>query len=116
MAGNFSNHALCRTMQRGSHATEVALVLAERDRETPVGSGCTALLISRERRKELIAEGYPPCIVDRAIGLAVVESSTGDVVTVLRPSGRRGRRYRRRFRSFRRMTAPRMPKASGEER
>jgi hypothetical protein len=57
-------------------------------REVPVGSGCTALSISRERRHELVAEGYPTCVVNRAIGLAVIESSAGDIITVLRPSSR----------------------------
>jgi hypothetical protein len=96
-----SNHAVSRTKQRGARVAEVSLVLKESDRETPVGSGCTALLVSRERRAELISEGYPPYVVDRAIGLAVVESPAGKIVTVFRPSGRRGRRYRKHYRSHR---------------
>ena len=80
---------------------ELSLVLTERDREVPVGSGCTALTISRERRDELICEGYPRYVVDRAIGLTVVESAEGQVVTVLRTHGHRGRRYRSQFRSRR---------------
>src|SRR5690348_5434602 len=93
-------HALCQLKRRGAHLAEVLLVLTERDVETAVGSGCTALLISRKRGAELVSEGYPPGLVDRAMGLAVIENPAGTVVTVLRPSGRRGRRYRRRLRSF----------------
>lgn len=61
----FSNHARQRAGQRGVRMTELYLVIAEGDRVTPVGSNCVALAISRERRKELVAEGYPPSVVDR---------------------------------------------------
>lgn len=97
----FSSHARQRTQQRGVRLTDIVLVLAERDREIPVGSGCTALTISRRRRKELVAEGYPPCVIDRAARLAVVQSGDGDIVTVLRPNGHRGKRYRTPFDTYR---------------
>jgi len=51
-------HVLQRMQQRGVRMVELSLVLSDRDLEVPVGSGCTALTISRERRRELIAEGY----------------------------------------------------------
>jgi len=93
----FSNHARQRAGQRGVRMTELYLVIAEGDRVTPVGSNCVALAISRERRKELVAEGYPPSVVDRAARLALVESPDGEIITVLHPNGHRGRRYRTPF-------------------
>jgi hypothetical protein len=107
-----SGHAIRRTQQRGIRMRELRLVLAERDREIPVGSGCIALTISRARRMELILEGYPPSVVDRANGLTVVESADGEVVTVLRSFGHRGRRYRSRFQSCPKSTGLRHPNAA----
>lgn len=97
VSDQFCAHARQRTQQRGIREGELSLVLIERDREIPVGSGCLALAISRDRRKELVSEGYPPCIVDRAIGLIVVVTAEGKVVTVFRACGGRGRRYRKPF-------------------
>jgi hypothetical protein len=95
----FSNHAKRRSRQRGVRDADLVLLLFEADREVPVGDGCVAMSISRSRRRELLAEGHPPSTVDRAAGIAAVESADGEIVTVLRPHGHRGRRYRKAFRS-----------------
>ena len=108
----FRVHALQRIQQRGVRMEELSLVLSERDLEVPVGSGCTALTISRGRRRELISEGYPPSVVDRTVGLIVVESAEGEIVTVLRSFGQRGRRYRAQFRSRQTMAASSLSNAA----
>jgi hypothetical protein len=93
----FSSHARRRVRQRGVRMTDLNLVLEEGDRETRVGSNCVSCAISRARRLQLLAEGHPPGVVDRVAKLAVIESSDGMIVTVLRPNGNRGRRYRTPF-------------------
>jgi hypothetical protein len=95
--GRFSNHARQRARQRGVRDADLLLLLVAADREAPVGEGCVALSISRQRCGELLAEGYPLSAVDRAAKIAAVESAVGEIVTVLRPRGHRGRRYRRAF-------------------
>jgi len=97
----FSNHAAQRARKRGFRSADLELLLFGADREAPVGSGCVALSISRRRRRELLAEGYPPGAVARAAAIAAVEGTDGQIVTVLRPHGHRGRRYRRTFRTHR---------------
>jgi len=97
----FSNHARWRAQQRGIRSADLVLLLFGADREAPVGDGCIAISISRGRRGELVAEGYPPSTVERAAKIAAVESPDGDIVTVLRPRGHRGRRYRRAFHTHR---------------
>jgi hypothetical protein len=99
--GTFSSHAGQRARKRSFRRVYLELLLFGADCEAPVGSGCIALSISRRRRGELVAEGYPPGIVDRAAAIAAVEGADGQIITVLRPLGRRGRRYRRPFRTRR---------------
>jgi hypothetical protein len=96
-----SVHANQRMRQRGVRSTELMLLLLEADRETPVGEGCIALTISNARGGELLAEGYQQSVVERARKIAVVASATGEVMTILRPQGHRGRRYRRSFHTYR---------------
>lgn len=97
----FSNHARWRMRQRGIRDADVALLLFGADREASVGGGCVAISISRRRRKQLLIEGYSPSSIERAVRIAAVESGDGEIVTVLRPSDRRGRRYRRAFHTHR---------------
>jgi hypothetical protein len=92
-----SNHAKRRTQQRGVRDADLVLLLFGADREAPVGKGCIALSISRNCRRELLAEGYAPSIVDRAARITAVECSGGEIVTVLRLRGHRGKRYRKAF-------------------
>jgi hypothetical protein len=99
--GRISNHATWRTQQRGVRDADLLLLLFGADREAPVGEGCVALSISRKCRKELLAEGYPPSAVDRAARITAVESPDGEIVTVLRPRGHRGKRYRKAFHNHR---------------
>src|SRR5262245_8927735 len=90
-----TEHARRRTRQRGIRDVDVLLLLFGADREVPVGAGCVAISISHKRREELVAEGYPPGVIDRAARISAVESAYGEIVTVLRPHRLRGRRYRR---------------------
>ncbi len=80
---------------------DLLLLLFGADREAPVGERCVALSISRKCRKELLAEDYPPSAVDRAARITAVESPDGEIVTVLRPRGPRGKRYRKAFHNHR---------------
>ncbi len=107
----FSNHSRRQARKRGIRMTDLNLVLAKGDQETPVGSNCVSCAISRARQRELLAEGYPPSVVDRAAKLAVVESADGVIVTVLRPNGHRGKRYRTPFGTRRATTKKRLSRA-----
>jgi hypothetical protein len=100
----FSNHARRRARQRGLRAADLMLLLFIADREAPVGGGCVALSISCTRRHELLAEGYLASAIERVARIAAVQSADGEIVTVLRPHGRRGKRYRRAFRARRPIT------------
>lgn len=100
--GRFSAHARQRARQRGVQSADLALLLFGADREASVGGGCVARFISRNCRRELLAEGYPSSIVDRAVRITVVESRDGEIMTVLRTLGLRGKKYRKTFRTRRR--------------
>ena len=104
----FSNHARQQMRRRGVREVDLVLLLFGADCETPVGGGCVALSISRRRRRELLADGYSRISLDRASGIAVVQSADGEIVTVLRPSGVRGRRYRKVLHTH----SPNMPKTA----
>jgi hypothetical protein len=98
----FSKHAKRRKRQRGIRDADLVLLMLEADRETPVGDGCVALSVSVRRRRELLAQGYPLSAVERAARIAAIESADGEIVTVLRPLGHRGRRYRKALHTHRR--------------
>lgn len=92
-----SQHAAVRAQQRGVPHAVIDLVLDHADVSIPVGSGCSALRLSKRRlagrdlRRELRSA------LDRAAGITLIMSDdTGEIVTVLHDhGGREGRRYRR---------------------
>jgi hypothetical protein len=91
-----SIHARARAQQRGICNQAIALVLVHADRETPVGSRCTAITLSRKMAQRLIGQGTDPQLAERGTKLALVVGSSGRLVTVLHQLGTRSRRYRHR--------------------
>lgn len=94
-----TRHADLRAKQRGvTHATLEALI-AYADVEAPVGSGCTAIRLSRGRLQDRELRSNLGPLADRLRSLsAIVANNSGDVVTVIRDHGRAaGRRYRRAY-------------------
>jgi hypothetical protein len=89
-----SHHARTRCQQRGVHSRALRALLIYADRHVHIGSSCTAITLSRTGAAELRREGCSDGDVDRAMRQAAVIGPDGTLVTVLVPSGRRGRRYR----------------------
>lgn len=83
-----SKHAAVRMAARGINKLFLAAILQNADVETPVGSGASALRVSRKRARVLNVH-------DRLHHYAVVLSSDAKVITVLpMKPGHHGRRYR----------------------
>jgi hypothetical protein len=90
-----SAHAKRRIQQRGIPVAVLELVLAEHDRCTPVGDGCSSIWLSRQEADRLRTR-YPNQLVDAATRHAVISNKDGQLVTVLKIArGKRGRWYRR---------------------
>jgi hypothetical protein len=95
MSMSLSGHAAVRANQRGIPHALLSSLIEHADIETPVGSGCYALSVSRRRLRDVDVRRSFGAQVDRVGKLAVVCSSDdGSVVTVLHRQGAGGRRYR----------------------
>jgi len=91
-----SRHADRRAQQRGVTHAVLNDLLAFGDIEVPVGSGCVALSISRNRLQDLSVRGALQTNPDKLSCLAMVWSETREeVVTVITGRSSRMRRYRR---------------------
>ena len=91
-----SSHATLRARQRGIKQGQIEMLMSTGDIEQPVGRGCTALTISRNRLAELRSDGMCPSTLDALERLSLVLGPDGGVITVMKlDRGRRGRRYRR---------------------
>ena len=92
-----SQHASIRAQQRGVPHTVIDLVLDHADVSVPVGSGCTALRLSKRRLSDRDLRRDLSSDLDRAARVTLILSDdTGEIVTVLHDhGGRGGRRYRR---------------------
>jgi hypothetical protein len=89
-------HLRKRCQQRGVRKVDLEALLDGGDRVVAVGGGRVAITITRKRAAALRAEGLAAGVLDRARRRAVIVDEDGDAVTVVVPSGRRGRHYRRR--------------------
>lgn len=90
-----SIHATKRARQRGIKNAAVSLLLDYADRETPIGSGCTSLTLSRRHAVRLRKQGIESALVDQATEIALVLGRSGRVVTMMHLFGRQAKRYRR---------------------
>lgn len=92
-----SQHAWLRAQQRGVPHAVIDMVLDHADVCVSVGSGCTALRLSKRRLSDQDLRQDLQSDLDRAARITVVLSDdTGEVVTVMHDhGGREGRRYRR---------------------
>ena len=96
--GAMTRHARTRANQRGVRHDCIRAVLDHADVDAPVGSGCSALSLSRRRLDDLSRERRLRAgLIERLGGLTLIRcDDTGDIVTVMhRDEGGRGRRYRR---------------------
>lgn len=92
-----SQHAEVRANQRGIAGWVIDSVLEHADMETPVGSGCVALRLSRDRIRDARLRRELGARLERLGGVTVIcAEDDGSVVTVLHDhGGASGRRYRR---------------------
>lgn len=95
MQTDLTIHAHGRCRQRGIRLNDARLLLQAGRREHAVRGGATSLMLGTDGRDELLEAGVAPDLVAKLGRLAVVLAPSGEVVTVLVPSRRRGRRYRR---------------------
>jgi hypothetical protein len=88
-----SHHAATRLRQRGISAAVVNLILNHHDRVIPVGDGCCALSVSAAETEQLRAEGIAPSILEKAVGVVLIENDRQRLVTGLRAHGAARHRY-----------------------
>ena len=92
--GRTIRHLRKRCQQRGVRKHDLETLLDWADRVVAVGGGRVAITLTRRRAAALRAQGIAASLVERARRRAVVIDENGDAVTVVVPSGRRGRHYR----------------------
>ncbi len=91
-----SAHAAARARQRGVRKWVIDGVFCEADIVHPVGSGCLALTVSRNRLRELRGDGASARELEGLHRHFVVVSDDNTIVTVgKRRRGDEERRYRR---------------------
>jgi hypothetical protein len=93
--GGMLRHLHKRCQQRGVRKVDLQALLDWADRVVAVGGGRVAITLTRRAAAALRAQGIAPSLVERARKRAVVMNADGDTITVVVPSGRRGRHYRR---------------------
>lgn len=81
MDTTFSKHAARRMQQRGIPMAVIDLLLAECDRCTPVGGGCTLLSLSRKAADGLRGD-YSNQLIDAAKRTRLICNDSGGLVTV----------------------------------
>jgi hypothetical protein len=100
--GRMVRHLRKRCQQRGTRTDVINLLLSRGDRIVAVGGGRKSITLTRREAGRLRAEGFAAGVLDRVRKRAVVIDENGDAITVVIPSGRRGRHYRRGVRRRRR--------------
>jgi hypothetical protein len=100
--GRTLRHLRRRCQQRGVRKHDLDMLLDWADRIVPVGGGRVAITLTRQRAALLRARGIAAGLIDRARKRALVVNAEGELITVVIPSGRRGRHYRRDARRRRR--------------
>ncbi len=88
-------HLRKRCQQRGVSKIELRALLDWADRVVPVGGGRWAITLTPWAANLLLAQEIAPGLIERARKRALVINADGDVITVVIPTGRRGRHYRR---------------------
>jgi hypothetical protein len=91
-----TDHAECRSQQRGVQKQAISLILALADRTTHIGSGAIYKFVSRSRIVQLREAGLISAVCDRLrkTGL-VIDPSTGTIITVIKGGDITTRRYRK---------------------
>jgi hypothetical protein len=100
--GRTLRHLRKRCQQRGVRKGDLETLLDGADRVVAVGGGRVAITLTSKAAAALRAEGVAAGVLERARRRAVVIDENGDTITVVVPSGRRGRHYRRGARRRRR--------------
>jgi hypothetical protein len=100
--GRTIRHLHKRCQQRGVRKVDLQALLDWADQVVAVGGGRVAMTLTRGAAAALRAQGIAVSLVERARKRAVVMNADGDTITVVVPSGRRGRHYRRDARRRRR--------------
>ena len=86
-------HASIRCQQRGVTVALLNLLQEVGDRSVPVGAGCVAVSLSRREARRLRKVGHlSPANLERLDGLTLIESSIGQVITVLHTCSRHYRK------------------------
>jgi hypothetical protein len=100
--GRILRHLRRRCQQRGVRKIDLQALIDLADRVVPVGGGRVAITLTPRAAAMLRTEGVAASLLDRVSRLAAVVGENGDLITVVVPSGRRGRHYRRDVRRRRR--------------
>jgi hypothetical protein len=90
-----TKHMRTRCQQRGVNSGSLRALLGCADCLVHVGGNCSAMTLSRAGVATATELGYSHGEIDRARRRAVIVDGEGVPVTILVPSGKRGRRYRR---------------------
>lgn len=83
-----TDHALIQAKRRGISLETLETVLTLGDRRTRVPGDCRVISLSRKHADYLIVRGLPAGELDRAVGINVIVSREGAIVTVEHQYGR----------------------------
>jgi hypothetical protein len=100
--GRTMRHLRRRCQQRGVRKRDLETLLDCADRVVAVGGGRVSITLSNRAFAALRGQGVPAGVLERVRRRAVIIIENGDAITVVIPSGRRGRHYRRGARRRRR--------------
>jgi len=100
--GRTLRHLSRRCQQRGVRKIDLQILFDAADRVVPVGGKRVAITLTYRAAAALGADGVAASLIERALKRALVVDANGDTLTVLVPSGHRGRHYRRDARRRRR--------------
>jgi hypothetical protein len=96
-AVSFTSHARDRCRSRGIAPRLINAILTHADIESPVGSGCECLMLSRRRLCELRDGTLSASDRERLANVAVIVAGDGAIITAMHLDRLRSRRYRHGF-------------------
>ena len=98
-----TSHASLRMSQRGISPAFIEFFWLLADHDVPLRGGLWSWTVSRHAAEKASRDGHSLAQIETVRKYAVVVAGSGEVITVLRTLGDRGRRYRNNMRKARRL-------------
>jgi len=92
---NLSKHAAKRMSQRGIRHIDIQLLIAYSDLVLPRGNHSSSYTMTERAYRDMLESDVPIQVADRIRNMCAIVSWDGEVVSVMKLFGSRGKRYRR---------------------